>query len=73
MDDLTRHLDAERERNVERLKAVLRIPSVSAQPQHKGDVRRCAEHIAGHAKSLGMTRVEVVPTDGASLRRALAA
>ena len=64
MDDLTRHLDAERERNVERLKAVLRIPSVSAQPQHKADVRRCAEHVAADLRAIGFPRVEVVSTAG---------
>jgi len=64
MDALTQYLDQHRERFVDDLKAALRIPSVSTQPEHRDDVRRCAEHIAGHAKSLGMTRVEVVPTDG---------
>ncbi len=64
MDALTRYLDEHRERFVEDLKAALRIPSVSAQPQHRDDVRRCADHIATHLKALGMTRVEVVPTAG---------
>ena len=64
MDALTQYLDQHRERFVDDLKAALRIPSVSTQPEHRDDVRRCAEHIAGHVKSLGMTRVEVVPTDG---------
>src|SRR2546425_8164179 len=64
MDVLTRYLDQNRDRFVEDLKEALRIPSVSAQPQHRDDVRRCAQHIADHVRSLGMTRVEVVPTAG---------
>src|SRR2546425_13255997 len=64
MDVLTRYLDQNRDRFVEDLKEALRIPSVSAQPQHREDVRRCAQHIADHVRSLGMTRVEVVPTVG---------
>ena len=64
MDPLTRYLETHRERFVEDLKAALRIPSVSAQPEHREDTRRCAEHIAGHLRELGMTRVEVVPTAG---------
>jgi len=64
MDALTRYLEENRDRFVEDLKAALRIPSVSAQPKHKEDVRRCAQHIADHLRSLGMTRAEVVPTAG---------
>jgi len=64
MDALDRYLQENRGRFVENLKAALRIPSVSAQPEHKADVRRCAEHIAAHLKSIGMTRAEVVDTPG---------
>jgi acetylornithine deacetylase/succinyl-diaminopimelate desuccinylase-like protein len=64
MDALTQYLEQHRDRFVEDLKAALRIPSVSAQPEHRADMLRCAKHVADHAKSLGMTRVEVVATDG---------
>jgi len=64
MDALTQYLEQHRDRFVEDLKAVLRIPSVSAQPEHREDMKRCAEHIAAHLRELGMTRVDVVPTAG---------
>ena len=64
MDALTGYLDQNRDRFVDDLKAVLRIPSVSAKAEHKGDCVRCAEHIAAHLRSLGMTGVEVAPTAG---------
>ena len=64
MDALTQYLEQHRDRFVEDLKAALRIPSISAQPEHKEDVRRCARHVADHLQSLGMTRVEVVATAG---------
>ena len=64
MDALTQYLEQNRDRFVEDLKDALRIPSVSAQPKHKEDVKRCAEHLANHLRALGMTRVEVVPTAG---------
>src|SRR5262245_32922786 len=64
MDALTRYLEEHRDRFLDDLKAVLRIPSVSAQPQHPGDVRRCAEHVAQDLRAIGMTRSEVVPTAG---------
>lgn len=43
----------------------LRIPSVSAQPDHSGDVRRSAEWLAAKLKETGFTTVEVWETDGA--------
>ncbi len=64
MDALTQYLEQHRDRFVEDLKAALRIPSISAQPEHQEDVRRCARHVADHLQSLGMTRVEVAPTAG---------
>jgi len=63
-DTLDRYLEEHRGHFLENLKAALRIPSVSAQPQHKADVRRCAEHIAAHLKKIGLTRAEVVSTPG---------
>ena len=64
MDALDRYLEDHKPQFLENLKAALRIPSVSAQPQHKADVQRCAEHIAAHLKKIGMTRAEVVKTPG---------
>src|SRR5262245_33126124 len=62
--DLNRYLEENQDRFVAELSEALRIPSVSAQPEHKPDVKRCAEHFASRLRQLGMTRVEVVPTAG---------
>ncbi|MFN8586823.1 MAG: dipeptidase [Candidatus Eisenbacteria bacterium] len=64
MDALTQYLEQNKDRFLENLKACLRIPSVSAQPAHKADVRRCAEHVCAHLKSIGMTHAEVAETKG---------
>jgi acetylornithine deacetylase/succinyl-diaminopimelate desuccinylase-like protein len=64
MDALERYLEDHKSQFLENLKACLRIPSVSAQPNHKADVKACAEHIAAHLKKIGMTRAEVVTTPG---------
>ena len=61
---LDSYLQEHRGQFLDNLKAALRIPSVSSQSEHKGDVRRCAEHIAAHLKKIGMTRAEVVTTPG---------
>lgn len=57
-------LDRRRAEIVEQLKALLRIPSISALSQHKPDIQRCAEWLAAHMRQIGLDRVEVLPTGG---------
>jgi acetylornithine deacetylase/succinyl-diaminopimelate desuccinylase-like protein len=64
VDALSRYVDENQERLLHRLEEMLRIPSVSAQVQHRADVRRCADHVADLLRRLGMTRAEVIATTG---------
>lgn len=64
MNALDHYLEQHQDTFLDNLMRTLRIPSVSAQPQHRDDVRRCAEHLAAHLTAIGMERVEVVPTAG---------
>jgi acetylornithine deacetylase/succinyl-diaminopimelate desuccinylase-like protein len=50
-----------RGRFLEELKTFLRFPSVSAQPSHAADVKRCAQWLAEHLRKVGLT-VKIVPT-----------
>ena len=43
---------------------MLRIPSLSADPAHAGDVRKMAEWLAAHMTSLGLDNVAVMETAG---------
>ncbi len=43
---------------------MLRIPSLSGDPAHAGDVRRMAEWLAAHLRGLGLDKVEVMATAG---------
>ena len=43
MDKVVDFINVNRDRYIEELKRYLAIPSISALPEHKGDVRRCAE------------------------------
>lgn len=51
-------------RFLEELKALLRIPSVSTLPEHKGDVRKAAEFVAAELKRIGMENVRLIDTGG---------
>jgi acetylornithine deacetylase/succinyl-diaminopimelate desuccinylase-like protein len=62
---LAGYLDAERERILSTLVDWLRIPSISAQPDHHGDVRRSAERAAEVLAEAGFEHVEVLePPNG---------
>jgi acetylornithine deacetylase/succinyl-diaminopimelate desuccinylase-like protein len=49
-------------RFVDELKALLRIPSISTDPVHVGDVRRAAEFVAAELKRIGMENVRLIET-----------
>ena len=51
-------------RFLEGLKEFLRIPSISASPEHSSDMTRAAEFAVEKMKSLGMTNAKVMPTGG---------
>ena len=46
MDNVIDFINVNRDRYLEELKALLAIPSISALPQHAGDVMRCADWCA---------------------------
>lgn len=43
---------------------LLRIPSISADSQYKGDVARCADAVKASLLQAGCTHAEICPTDG---------
>jgi len=51
-------------RFLDELKALLRIPSVSTLPEHKGDCRHAAEVLAAEFKRIGMENVRLIETAG---------
>ncbi len=63
-DTLETYLEANRDRRLASYEALLRIPSVSASPEHAGDCRRAAEFIADELREMGVEHVEVAATGG---------
>jgi acetylornithine deacetylase/succinyl-diaminopimelate desuccinylase-like protein len=57
-------LSETRERRLESYKEFLRIPSISALPEHADDCRAAAEWIAADLRSIGIEHVEVAETGG---------
>jgi acetylornithine deacetylase/succinyl-diaminopimelate desuccinylase-like protein len=61
---VTEYLRRNRERHLDELKDFLRLPSISAKSEHKGDTARAAEWLAEQMREAGLETVEVLPTDG---------
>jgi acetylornithine deacetylase/succinyl-diaminopimelate desuccinylase-like protein len=64
MQEWERYLQDNQERFVEEFLDFLRIPSISALPEHAGDVQRAAEWVADRMEAAGIEGVSVLPTGG---------
>ncbi|MFT3910562.1 MAG: dipeptidase [Ferruginibacter sp.] len=53
-----------KDRFLNELLELLRIPSVSAKTEHKADMMRCAESVKQRLLEAGADKVEIYPTDG---------
>ena len=64
MNDVIDFIHTNRDRYVEELKQFLAIPSISALPEHRDDVRKCAEWTAAEMARIGLENVRVIDTPG---------
>jgi len=62
MAQLETYIQENENRFLEDLKGWLRIPSISTQPEHAGDIRRAAEYAADQLRHIGFENVEVIST-----------
>ena len=58
------YLDEHEGQFLEELLDFLRIPSVSALPNHTADVARAGEWVASRLRAAGLEGVRVLPTGG---------
>jgi acetylornithine deacetylase/succinyl-diaminopimelate desuccinylase-like protein len=57
-------IDQNRDRYLNELREFLAIPSISTLPQHDPDVQRAAQWLAEQLRQAGLTKVEIIATDG---------
>jgi acetylornithine deacetylase/succinyl-diaminopimelate desuccinylase-like protein len=55
---------SQKDRFLEELFALLRVPSISTLPEHVGDVRHVAEMLVAELKRIGMENVKLIETEG---------
>ncbi len=64
LDEVLAHVDDHLDGHVAALEDLVRIPSISADPDHRDDVAASAEACAGLLRTVGIDDVEVVQADG---------
>jgi acetylornithine deacetylase/succinyl-diaminopimelate desuccinylase-like protein len=64
METIRRFIEANKDRFLEELFELIRIPSVSAKEENKPDMIRAAEKIKGFLLRAGAARAEIYPTRG---------
>src|SRR5688500_15698070 len=64
MDKVVDFINVNRDRYIDEMKRYLAIPSISALPEHKGDVRKCAEWTADEMRRIGLQNVRLEETPG---------
>ncbi len=60
--NLTEYIESKRDEHLNDLFEFLRIPSVSAQSEHKPDIERAAKWVADRLGAAGLENIEIVPT-----------
>ncbi|MDB5297844.1 MAG: dipeptidase [Phycisphaerales bacterium] len=63
LDQALATIDARKQASLALLTEFLRIPSVSTKPEHAGDLKRCADWLAGQFRDAGLS-ADVHPTPG---------
>ncbi|HJU41781.1 MAG TPA: dipeptidase [Vicinamibacterales bacterium] len=64
MDKVVDFINVNRDRYIDEMKRYLAIPSISALPEHKADVRKCAEWTADEMRRIGLQNVRLEETPG---------
>ncbi len=64
MIEANRYIDKHKERFINELFDLIRIPSVSALSEHKADMQHCDAWLAAALAKAGADRADVLPTEG---------
>ena len=64
MEYINNNIKKHKDRFINELIEILRIPSISADPQYKLDVLKCADAVATSIKQAGAENVEICETNG---------
>jgi acetylornithine deacetylase/succinyl-diaminopimelate desuccinylase-like protein len=64
LEEIRSYVELNRDRFISELIDLLRIPSVSADPEFKDDIHEAAEYLKARLKDAGAEKIEICPTEG---------
>jgi len=64
MEKVQQYIESNKERFLEELFGLIRIPSISSESEHKGDMLKAAEYWKESILKAGADKAEVMPTEG---------
>ncbi len=64
MDNVKKYIEENKDRFLQELFGLIRIPSISSQSEHKSDMLKAAEYYKETFLNAGVDRAEVMPTNG---------
>ncbi len=64
MEHVNKYIEANKDRFLEELFELIRIPSVSSETEHKNDMQKAAEKWRSFILAAGADKAEVMPTEG---------
>src|SRR6185437_15782711 len=64
MQEWKEYQEKNRDRFLNEMMDLLRVPSISAKKEHKADMKKCAESVKQSLLKSGADKAEVMPTDG---------
>ena len=64
MEHINNYINENKDRFINELMDLLKIPSVSADPAYKGDVLNCADAVAKAMENAGADNIEICETEG---------
>lgn len=64
METTKQYIEANKDRFLDELFGLIRIPSISSESAHKPDMIHCAEYWRDAILEAGADKAEVMPTDG---------
>src|SRR6056297_3524103 len=64
MEDIKKYIEDNKQRFLDELFEVIRIPSISSEKEHKDDMKKAADHLKQKIMDAGADKAEVMPTDG---------
>jgi len=64
MENIREYIDSNKDRFLDELFGLIRIPSISSLEEHSGDMQKTAEYIKESLENAGVDRAEIMKTSG---------